>query len=235
MKKAFTLLEIIMVIVILGIISSISSDIIIKIYQSYQRSSKINELQSQTELVLEQLGNRLANRIKGLTKIVENSSGNDEITWTGYNYEGFLGGWNGFCDLNESNATNIVSTGSNMAYADSVIATLSQGGGLVGSKIYFKDTNLTAYDIQDFTETNLTISNSHEISEQYYISWSDYTVKTEMDNNLTLYFGTTRFSPLAQNVTRFKVKQVGQIIRIKLCLGSDDDNDFSFCKEKAIY
>jgi prepilin-type N-terminal cleavage/methylation domain-containing protein len=122
-KKAFTLLELVMVIVILGIVSSIGADIIANLYENYIKTRAINTLQSQTELVLDQIAKRLTYRIKP-SVIARDSTGSifpvytflssadkdyDTLEWIGKDNESFRGiknpGWSGFVDI-ESNETN---------------------------------------------------------------------------------------------------------------------------------
>ncbi|WP_170018463.1 type II secretion system protein [Campylobacter sp. RM16190] len=118
MKKAFTLLELIVVLVITGIISVLSTDIILNIYKGYLQSRAINTLEAQTEIVLEQISKRLMFRVKGSTigrkptgEFVSTSDAglNQDYTileWISYSYESFQdGGWSGFIDLNHPNTT----------------------------------------------------------------------------------------------------------------------------------
>ena len=53
MKKAFTMIELVFVIVIMGIIASIGTDIILNLYDNYIKTRSINKLQAQTELALD--------------------------------------------------------------------------------------------------------------------------------------------------------------------------------------
>ena len=119
MKKAFTMLELVMVMVIMGIVASIGADIIASMYMNYIRSRTINTLESKTEIVLEQIAKRLQYRIKdstiarksgSLPVALSNADGTYPILeWIGYSNESFLGtprpGWSGFIDL-DSNETN---------------------------------------------------------------------------------------------------------------------------------
>jgi prepilin-type N-terminal cleavage/methylation domain-containing protein len=66
-RKAFTLVEMVMVIVILGIVGMIGSDIIAKMYQGYIKSKITNDLQQKTELVIEQIVRRFGQRMKDTT------------------------------------------------------------------------------------------------------------------------------------------------------------------------
>jgi prepilin-type N-terminal cleavage/methylation domain-containing protein len=151
-RAAFTLIEIIMVIVILGIVAMIGTDIIAKMYQGYMRSKIISELQQKTELSLDQIAKRLQYRIKAtvVTKDASNpatikslsSDANgtyNMLEWIGYDNEGFLGeyngsvftpGWSGFIDLDDRANTdeNQTSTkGSTLSSAKRTIMALSYG------------------------------------------------------------------------------------------------------------
>ena len=64
MKRAFTLLELVVVIVILGIIAMMSFNAIMNIYSNYFQTRTVNELETQTEIALEQISKRLEHRIK---------------------------------------------------------------------------------------------------------------------------------------------------------------------------
>ena len=76
MKKAFTLIELILVIVILGILSFAGINIIKNLYENYLQARSVNTLETQTELVLEQISKRLAVRVKGSTIGRQASTGN---------------------------------------------------------------------------------------------------------------------------------------------------------------
>ena len=64
MKRAFTLLELVVVIVVLGIIAMMSFNAIMNIYSNYFQTKIVNELETQTEITLEQISKRLEHRIK---------------------------------------------------------------------------------------------------------------------------------------------------------------------------
>ena len=147
MKKAFTMLELVMVMVVLGIVASIGADIIASMYTNYLRSRTVNSLESKTEIVLEQIAKRLQYRIKD--SIIARKTGSitalsnaDEtypiLEWIGYSNESFLGtprpGWSGFIDLdnsetdsNNSNKSIFKSSESNLTDAADTISALSYG------------------------------------------------------------------------------------------------------------
>ncbi len=153
MKKAFTLIELIFVIVILAVISIFAAKILTKIYDEYLMTRAVNELQTKTELTLNKLAALLQYRIKPTviarrlppndTNItaLQNADDNYEILeWISYDFEGFRGGfdstkniytpgWSGFVDLDsaETNATSIKTPGSSLSVADAIISQLSGG------------------------------------------------------------------------------------------------------------
>jgi prepilin-type N-terminal cleavage/methylation domain-containing protein len=153
-RKAFTMIEMIMVIVILGIVSMIGTDIIAKMYESYIRTQIINELQQKTELTINQITKRLKYRIKPsvISKNRTNPADFKELSsddnvvvynvleWIGYDNESFMGewnatsnrytpGWSGFVDLDagDTNVSQIGTRGSTLAFARQNIFALSDG------------------------------------------------------------------------------------------------------------
>ena len=224
-RKAFTMIEMVMVIVILGIVSMIGTDIIAKMYESYIRTQIINELQQKTELTINQITKRLKYRIKPST-IAKNRTNtfdfkelsNDNaaiynvLEWVGYDNESFSGGWDGalntpgwsgFIDLddpNDTNASQVSTKGSTLAFAEQNILALS-GGGInmsVGPQypaLVFKrldniepvtfglDPNVNesnntlpvrrvTNDILEFTDND----GNKTLYEQYYLAWSAYAI-----------------------------------------------------------
>ncbi|WP_172128869.1 type II secretion system protein [Campylobacter sp. RM16192] len=156
MKKAFTLIELIVVLVITGIISVLSTDIILNIYRGYLQSRAINTLEAQTEIALEQIAKRLMFRIKGST-IGRKSDGNFISTsdaglnqdyiileWIAYSYESFQdSGWSGFVDTEHTNTIPPTTTGG--------------GGGKIETP-YSKLDNAND-TISDLTNKQATLSN----------------------------------------------------------------------------
>jgi prepilin-type N-terminal cleavage/methylation domain-containing protein len=64
MKKSFTLIEILVVIVVLGILATITSQIIIKVYENYYYTKEYNKLSFETDLVLNEIASKLTLRVK---------------------------------------------------------------------------------------------------------------------------------------------------------------------------
>lgn len=148
-KSAFTLIEMIIVITAVGILSVFGSNIYFNTYENYLMTSSINKIQNRTELALEQIKNRLQNRIKnsviaydyngtapGLDGYVPLSQAGieyDVLEWVGYDYDSYLGGnsvtspdWSGFVDIDNSVALGRVeSPGSNFTNLAASISRLS--------------------------------------------------------------------------------------------------------------
>ncbi|MBE0492108.1 MAG: prepilin-type N-terminal cleavage/methylation domain-containing protein [Sulfurospirillum sp.] len=144
MKKGFTLFELVMVIIIMGIVASIGADIIASLYANYVRTRTINALEAKTEITLEQIAKRLQYRIKDSTiarksnQIVPIASTIVDdtfpiIEWIGYSNESLLGaprpGWSGFIDLDHSdtNKTNqtLKTSESNLTLASTIMSALT--------------------------------------------------------------------------------------------------------------
>ncbi|ALV24779.1 hypothetical protein CIG2463D_1208 [Campylobacter iguaniorum] len=64
MKKAFTLIELVIVITILAILSSIGTDIFDRVYMNYVQTRSLQKLELETGILIEQIAKRLENRIK---------------------------------------------------------------------------------------------------------------------------------------------------------------------------
>lgn len=64
MKKAFTLIELVIAITITAILASIGTEIISTVYQNYMQTRSITKLEAQTELAITQISKRLQYRIK---------------------------------------------------------------------------------------------------------------------------------------------------------------------------
>ena len=67
MKRGFTLIELVFVIVVLGIISMFGADLYTKIYKSYVHVRAVNQLEARTQNAIMLITNRLEDRIKSST------------------------------------------------------------------------------------------------------------------------------------------------------------------------
>ena len=141
----------IMVIVVLGIVASIGSEIILNLYNSYIRSRAVYQLEAQTELTLEQIARRLQYRIKASTiartqagafvSLAGANNAHSILEWIGYSNESFIGtpnpGWSGFIDLDHpqtSRANRTLRThDSNLTQVTAVMNALTNGRVTLGA------------------------------------------------------------------------------------------------------
>lgn len=160
-KAAFTMIELVMVILVLGIVASIGSEIIVKVYENYIKTRSVNKLQAQSELILNEIAKRLEFRIKdsviarndsNFSDYVPLSDANDSyqiLEWIGKDNDSFRGvskpGWSGFVDLdsNETKKTlgtygKIKTPGSELNTTNAIIEALSNG------QVSLLDTNTLA-------------------------------------------------------------------------------------------
>jgi prepilin-type N-terminal cleavage/methylation domain-containing protein len=71
MKRAFTLIEILIVVIILGILATITTQIIYKVYQNYYISRSANKLNFESELILNKIAAKLQLRVPNSTIAVK--------------------------------------------------------------------------------------------------------------------------------------------------------------------
>jgi len=165
-QDAFTLVELVFVIIILGVVSSIGSSIIANVYQNYLLQRATHRASLKTELAAQQIANLLSYRIPGTTiaRNPNNLTDNVYVTdptaatdnthtvleWIGADNDGFsasvLPPWNGFCDVAASDASKIITPGSNLTLADTIFDNLSNGevqlnGATQYPAIFFADKN----------------------------------------------------------------------------------------------
>ena len=91
-KRAFTMIELIFVIVVMGILGKFGTEFLMQAYENFFYSNMANRLQKQSEAAVTQIAARLQYRIKG--SIVQ-SAGATQIDWVGMDIEGWRGIWNG--------------------------------------------------------------------------------------------------------------------------------------------
>jgi len=178
-----------MVIVVMGIVASIGSDIIANLYKNYIKTRAINKLQSQSELVLDQIAKRLASRIKdsviarqsgaaNFDKYVTLTDANDSyqiLEWIGKDTESFNGvskpGWSGFIDLNNTLTTNptLKTTGSELNTTNAIIQALSYGevslldtDTINKPAIIFKGNSV--FNLEDFGWSGVDGNYTHKVS-----------------------------------------------------------------------
>ncbi len=209
-RAAFTMIELVMVIVVMGIVASIGSDIIVNLYENYIKTRAINRLQTQSELVLNQIAKRLESRVKD--SVIARQSGsanflnyvtltdaNDSyqiLEWIGKDTESFNGiknpGWSGFIDLDnpQSANPNLKTIGSELNTTNAIIKALSnnqvsllQGDGLQKPAIIFKGNSI--FNLDDFGWNGVDGNYTHKVS---YTAGSNDILNFEEANKPTEIF-----------------------------------------------
>jgi len=205
-KSAFSMLELIFVIVILGIVSSIGAEIIAKVYESYISQRAIQRSSIKVELAATQLANRLIYAVPGTVigrrlddvylAIDDLPGGTDYriLQWIGTDEDSLgVGGWSGFAETSTATATSFVSPGSSATTLNSTISSLSYTTKTsVNAAIFFPDTytpytvgyisggsDITGVNIVAGTATStftLAAKATRVIKEHYKLAWTSYAV-----------------------------------------------------------
>lgn len=150
-KKAFTLIELILVIVILAILSLIGTNIYTNVYKNYLTSKIVDEVEDKTQLALDQIASRLSDRVKQATIGRKSSNTNDFVLvydsrlqndhdileWIGQSTQSrnLAGanvdesiGWSGFLDMGRYEGSKAILIGGRLSAAMNVINSISRGG-----------------------------------------------------------------------------------------------------------
>jgi prepilin-type N-terminal cleavage/methylation domain-containing protein len=211
LRKAFSMVELIFVIVVLGIVSTYYSDIITQVYKSYILQKATHNANVKTTLAADQIANRLRYAIPGtIYRRTQTTGGVSEmldepmtqpadsyvvLQWVAYDKDGFEAGkdtkvtsWSGFCDVDDSSATVIKTPGSDILFLDTIIKNLGSANGVTDGYIYFPR-DYTPYKIVNSTSDSFTLAGtgSKRIVEHYKFAWTSYALVVE-GSDLYLYY-----------------------------------------------
>ncbi len=263
MRVAFSMIELVFVIVILGIISSIGAEVIAQVYESYIVQRAQYRASAKTQIALNQIANRLRYAIPGtvgwrtskstaFNPITATNTGNDKVLqWVAYDGDSFEAsgtpGWSGFCDIDASTATIISTPGSDLDLADTIIGYL--GGDIANARIYFPYEN-SSYGVASGSGESITLDSAipsgKRIYERYKLAWSSYALEVDGNNDLILHYN---FSPtrgiaiggsssiLLKDVTNFRFKGSEGSLRIKICREEkiSSTETVHACKERVVF
>jgi len=164
MKKSFTMIELVFVIVIIGILSKFGIEFLAQAYNSFIFSKINNTLQAKSASALESIGARLQFRIKNsiiarkdattFEALGGSTLGSNAkiLEWVGMDIDGFRGDanatWSGIIDLDNSNASTLNSPNTDLTAANTIISALSNtNSGIDNAAIFFigSDSNINKY------------------------------------------------------------------------------------------
>jgi len=158
-KTAFSMIELIFVIVVMGIIAKFGVEFLAQSYNNYIYANINNSLQAKAEMVVDTISARLQYRIKDSVIARQNDSnftalsgttsdGYNILEWIGFDIDGFRGitepYWSGIIDLKhpDTNSTQLVSPKTNTTKIDELIKALSYGySDINDGAIYFIGSN----------------------------------------------------------------------------------------------
>ncbi|MBW6487763.1 type II secretion system protein [Sulfurimonas sp.] len=158
-KSAFTLLELIFVIVVIGILSKYGVELLSQAYKNFIFSSVNNALQANSAAAVESIASRLQYRIKD-SVIARELDGTFSglpgytaatapiLEWVGADVDGFRGNtptgavylphWSGIIDIKSSSSAVLTSPGTDTGALNTLIGVLSNGGsGINDAALYF--------------------------------------------------------------------------------------------------
>lgn len=192
MKKAFTLIELIFVIVLLSIISMFGADLYVKIYNSYTNNRATSDLEGETERTLNIITSLLRDRVKqtvigretdngehpdgDFVSLYEVQEKHDVLEWIGKSTETqYIGstnkgvlGWSGFA-IDFSTPTPvppgdfvIKSPGSSLENANDILTSLNAGTNSFG--IIFNDDIIINADSFGYDHTTYNHTNIGTVS-----------------------------------------------------------------------
>lgn len=236
-KRAFTLLELVFVIVIIGVVGKFGVEFLNQAYNNYIFSTVNSRLQAQSEFAVEFIASRLQHRIKdsviardpsvayanNFTSLSDaNGTAFSVLEWVGSDIDGLRGfnstdpTYSGIIDLDDSNASRLISPESNTTAIGKTILALSGANAFTATNrpaIYFIGSN---NDIQNGYGWNGTALNDQansvmhpiiagvnlnefasgingddfsgvDVYEYYKLAWSAYAIE-HLDDNLTLSY-----------------------------------------------
>ena len=255
LTPAFSMLELIFVIAILGIVASIGAEMIAKVYEGYIVQRAEHRATIKTELAATQIANRLASAIPGTVVRRTALTGgtiegiNDFMTlpgdsytvlqWVGADAESFntnsTPAWSGFCDIDASSKNIINTPGSNL----SLITTIQTNFGYTNKFAIYFPYDSTPYYGNVASATSITLdNNASHIVEHYKLARTSYALVCENGGidycgDLTLYYNFIPTPAIDFTSTTTKSILLRNVVNFKF-KGAGRTIRFKVCKDENI-
>ncbi len=250
------MLELIFVIVIMAILAKFGVELYLQIVNNYVNTIDTTEKEEQTQVLIEQIANRLRERIPESTRLTAGG-----IDWIGVETSGWNGGlWSGIADIGrgetDSNATLIESPGTSASRFNGTngkYALFFKQNDVMARSLFYNNAGgvmhaVSTFDTSAGRNAFVLSANAGKISEHYFVSefaysldWDSaaqklylYTFKPWINNVKTRYL-------LGERVSLFTVKNLkgnagGMLITV--CMRRHNftgEGDASICKQKFIF
>ena len=187
MRRSFSLIELIIVLVLMGIIASISIEILLKVYKGYAITKASNKLIYKTDLVLNEIAAKLQSRVKSSVIADECNASNNDCK--NGNIKNFIS----ISNINPSNASKYpVIEWLNIAYYSKRGEWNDTLKKLIPGWSSFVDLRITENNDNSKTgDYNITIPYSNlntiqDIEGSYFQSWGVAGYNNVFENNLTV-------------------------------------------------
>jgi hypothetical protein len=197
------MIELVFVLVVLGIVASLGAEIMAQVYSNYITQKGIQKSSVKTELATSIIQNRLSYRIARTTVGRNPNDINDTVLineipdattypileWYGLAIDSFNANdangrpsWSGFCDIEDSNRSNISTPGSNLELLSTIIPNVSDSEitdvALIFSGSRYSSTKRYNIDCIGYTGDRSCISTIGAIADNTNITLSDTLPKT---------------------------------------------------------
>lgn len=212
-RSAFSMLELIFVIVVMGILAKFGVELFKQSYEGYARSLYINELQTKSTNAVQTLANRLTYRIKD--SVSSSTIGGNTVTWKGLDIDGWdAKNWSGIVDLQASSATALVSPGTSSVDGEIFFVGSNVGTGLM--EYHHLSDDFTGKDVYEYYK--MTDGLEHRLT------WAG--TELRLDGHL-----------LTDDLSEFVVEKLGDGIHIHLCLEMTGNPlvQGKTCKDKFVF
>ncbi len=253
-RNAFTMVELIFVIVVMAILAKFGVELYLQIYNNYSNTIDTTDKEEKTQTLIEEIANRLRERIPESTQLIANG-----IRWVGRDTDGWNNGtWSGVADIGhetDSNKTLIESPGTDMTVfngSGGKYALFFKQNDAMGNSLFYT-LNGVMYPIStsDTTGTRNAFILSRSIwkgSEHYIVSEFAYSIVYNSGaKTLTLstFKPWTNTAPvnylMADGISNFSIMNfkgnAGGFI-IKLCMEHSNftgERNASVCKQKFVF